>query len=165
MSFRLEQTDGPLRVTQGDAWMGGIDFSPHELNELCVKVRAGLEGRSGGSTPTPIYTFNIVQRNGTQIIGGERYKVDMNKVPKESNPLEKLVLVFPNPASTFLKMSASDLDEREITLTDGLWRTLYETRFRQHLNLDITPYASGLYFVKIVNRKTNAIQVEKIVIK
>ncbi|MEY4937120.1 MAG: hypothetical protein RIS64_3479 [Bacteroidota bacterium] len=157
----------PLKVTEDNAWIGGLDFAPQELNELCVQVVGDDLGiRSKVTNPAKkTYTFDIVQYNGKDVIGGERYKVDLTKLQKNSIPTEKLVFVFPNPASNDLHFRVNDLLEREVTLTDGLGRIYHQQRFTQDLNIDISRYVSGIYFAKIFNYTTNSIQVEKIVVK
>lgn len=78
-------------------------------------------------------------------------------------------VVYPNPASSevFLKLSAELQEECTITLTDGIGRTLITKQISkeeatQNIRLDISNYASGIYFINVVTpEKTLSFKVSK----
>ncbi len=77
---------------------------------------------------------------------------------------EKEVLIFPNPATEFIKVSLYKALETEVQLllTDALGKTILQEEGRTvgehwYFELDVSQFASGIYFIRIISDKKSII--------
>ena len=61
--------------------------------------------------------------------------------------------VFPNPAHSYLHVSAPELTNGELTVTDLEGRSIYQTKFNKFKTLYVGDFEPGIYVVKIRGNK------------
>ncbi len=157
-----------VSVSSADSTMGTVSCTPSGSVEAGTSVTAtatpatnhiftGWVNAAGDtvSTATP-YTFTVTA--DITLVGTFRY----NGVGIETVSLDNVSL-FPNPASTSVTISGLEA-KATVTLVDinghvsGQWTAKDNT-----LTIDLTNYATGTYFVRIVGEQ--AMAVRKLIIK
>lgn len=75
------------------------------------------------------------------------------------------VNIYPNPASDFVTISLSDVHYNSILLTDMFGKTFYNENIngKSTVNLNLAPYPSGVYFLKLINQKEQKTLSKKII--
>jgi len=83
----------------------------------------------------------------------------VTEIPQE----EKWVQIFPNPAQGELTVSG-ELSKYQIEIIDAIGISLRKYELvNSKQTLDISSLSSGLYFIKILNKETNQVQIQKVV--
>jgi len=59
------------------------------------------------------------------------------------------LIIYPNPASTFVQIEINSSEEFNVELFDMSGRKLYQTQMNGDISIDLNAYATGIYFVKI----------------
>lgn len=72
--------------------------------------------------------------------------------------LENEILVFPNPANEFIFIKGSSQKEYEIYLRDINSKVVLELKFLECYNIDISKFASGVYFYEVLDSNKNSIK-------
>lgn len=75
------------------------------------------------------------------------------------------ISVFPNPTNNMITVSLQSNTNDEIILTDMYGKVCYteNANNRNSVTFDLTPYSSGMYFLKIINRKEKKSASKKII--
>lgn len=75
------------------------------------------------------------------------------------------ISVFPNPANNMVTVSFQSNTSDEIILTDMYGKVCYTENInnKSSVVLDLTPYSSGIYFLKIINQKEKKSASKKII--
>ncbi len=69
--------------------------------------------------------------------------------------------IYPNPAKDFIIVESSDNKNWEITIYNSLGQSVFESSLKNNLIIDISGFASGVYYISIKNE--NNISYEKII--
>jgi hypothetical protein len=79
--------------------------------------------------------------------------------------LNNEIIFFPNPVTDILNVSFQDNSLSEINLTDVFGEIVYSERIegKTSVNINISSFPSGLYFLKIINKKNEKTISKKIV--
>jgi hypothetical protein len=77
----------------------------------------------------------------------------------------KTLHIYPNPASNSIAISCEDNDASMIEVIDRLGRVVYRDKSQgcEELSVDITGYASGLYFVRLMDDEGRIVGTGKVV--
>ena len=78
-----------------------------------------------------------------------------------------LASVYPNPVTDklYININSSTIENLTITLVDVLGKEIYKTKsFNKTLTIDVSFYASGIYFLSIKNENVKTIFNSKIIV-
>lgn len=74
------------------------------------------------------------------------------------------MMVFPNPATDQVTVFVGNDDDQALRVMDLNGRLMFEqSGFSDHINMDVSGLASGIYFVELTNQRTGERSVEKLV--
>ena len=109
-----------------------VEISELEINYADGKLYAGTYGR--GAWRTNLYDPNLSVAD-----------LQLNNIK-----------VYPNPATKEVNLSWNKGDEVDVRIYNSLGKLMYYSKNKSLINplkIDVSPYASGLYFVKMNNQK------------
>ena len=111
-----------------------------------------------------IQRVHFSEEHPTQIslpVFTKAYTTDVEEAIAEASGPE--MLVYPNPASDIITVyvnTAEDYELNVLSLDGSLISS--EGQFTDHMNLDVSGLSQGLYFIEVVNTKTNEKMVQKL---
>jgi hypothetical protein len=74
------------------------------------------------------------------------------------------MLVYPNPATDQVTIIVGNSDDQLLRVMDINGRTMFEQGgFSDHLVMDVSQLAPGIYFVELNNKRTGERSVEKLI--
>jgi hypothetical protein len=140
-------------------WVGKIDDIGIWNRPLTQQEITGLYN---GTTTTCTDTVHVTVTD-TLII---------NRLMTNLNPLtyQNTIKIYPNPANNVLNMNFGNnylaLNGYTLKITNSLSQTVYTTPINsQNTNVNISPWANGIYFVHLIDVSNNIVDIKKIVIQ
>ncbi len=85
-------------------------------------------------------------------------------VTGQKNQNTSAVSVYPIPASSLLKIQLADSEFAQYKLTDFSGRTVEEGSLNSN-EINVQQYPDGLYFLQLLNKKTDNVIIKKVIIK
>ena len=147
-------------------WGGGNWAHDGKLDDIGIWNRAltqqEITGLYNGTTTTCTDTVHVTVTD-TLII---------NRTMTNLNPLtyQNTIKIYPNPANNVLNMNFGNnylaLNGYTLKITNSLSQTVYTTPINsQNTNVNISPWANGIYFVHLIDVSNNIVDIKKIVIQ
>ncbi|MEO1624508.1 MAG: tyrosinase family protein, partial [Bacteroidota bacterium] len=162
--------DGRIQLTGDGATLQGIALQPNQISNLCLTF---VPTQATGET----FEFDIVQRNGEEVIGGETFLIegitDRATIDKRSSGQQQVLqsrpmqsYVYPNPASEFIRYEVLDGNQlSQLSLYDIQGR-LVLSKFAQddYGRIPVADQARGTYLLKLVF-KDGSFETHKVILK
>ncbi len=114
----------------------------------------------------PLFIYGITTQDGTPQPTILRYQKTPGLLSLNSNSLQKIASIFPNPSNGKFVLQGfnNDLQNANIAIYNVLGSIVYSSEMKQDSNdIDISNQAKGVYFVKIT--KEGKTQTQKIIIE
>jgi glucose/arabinose dehydrogenase len=126
-------------------------------NEIGTVNQAGDLTFHGTFGTSSITSFGVDVDNNLYVVafggGGSVYKVkDNTPLSIDTNEMQNVVL-YPNPAREFVNLNFENLNISEVSIIDlnGNFINTFENLNNKNLQIDVSNYSSGVYFVKLTN--------------
>jgi beta-glucanase (GH16 family) len=124
-------------------------FAETPMNNVSGKIfTQTITGQTLGSTIS--YACKFAFAGGLSVTKYLSYTVGNSCSLGVENPSELKQLAYPNPVENSLQLQMFD-DQNQITLTDILGRKVLEDIVKSSHTIDMSPFKSGIYFLKINN--------------
>lgn len=147
----------------------GDEFDPTNIFENCDYTYSNnynnLQTLAGAILPegTTIVTWEIENEHG--VINSCMFTVTVNEYTGISDLNENLIQVFPNPTTSYVNISAENIDIQNIKLVDvyGQKTDVQTSQNSSDFKVDFPNQATGIYFLKIETKE--GIITKKVIIK
>ncbi|HHG83984.1 MAG TPA: hypothetical protein ENJ82_04480, partial [Bacteroidetes bacterium] len=124
-----------VRFQQENANIQGFTLAPYEIAQGCISIVPIDSSNTEG-----FYSFDIRQYSGNELIGGERFEVDMKSVVdgrSSSGSLEKQIeqvaegfLIHPNPAKDYFTISSREFGaDNSIEIYNEIGQMVFSAQF------------------------------------
>jgi beta-glucanase (GH16 family) len=124
-------------------------FAETPMNNVSGKIfTQTITGQTLGSTIS--YACKFAFAGGLSVTKYLSYTVGNSCSLGVENPSELKQLAYPNPVENSLQLQMFD-EQNQITLTDILGRKVLEDIVKSSHTIDMSPFKSGIYFLKINN--------------
>ena len=152
-NFRIHQ-DGRVQLTGDGANLQGIQLQPGVITNFCLTFVPNIVTQE-------TFEFDIIQRNGTEVVGGETYVIEgIQDRDKRRLNLDQQNLairpnysyVFPNPAKSVVRYQISgDRELSRVSMYDIQGRLVIDQSTNDRYGrLPVDGQARGIYFVKMI---------------
>ncbi len=106
------------------------------------------------------FYFVMLQANGNggtsgDVVAKGMKKAVMNVLSATKDEQNKLVKVFPNPATDYINVSIPDNETADLILTDVAGKKIFETQVQNSYVLDVRAMKHGIYFIKLNGKNIN----------
>jgi hypothetical protein len=116
---------------------------------------------------------DIVQKNGTEIIGGERYRLYLPSGDEDVDGRSRDIVtssetvIYPNPTSgSFTIKAANPIHNYKAAISNVMGELIFSCDdFESELQVDARAFGVGLYLVTIENKVTGEIESKKLIVQ
>jgi len=118
--------------------------------------------------------FDIVQKNGSEIIGGERYRLYIPSSGEENVEGRSRTImasaetvIYPNPTTGNFTIKPVNLSQSyEVSISNAVGEVVYSHKgFTSELQIDGSAFGAGLYLVTIENNVTGETESRKLIVQ
>lgn len=164
-----------VRFQEVNAKIEGFSFAPYEIAEGCVSIEAIDTNNTEG-----FYNFDIRQYSGSELIGGQRFEVDLksvvegrsstgsvNEAPEQAELLMEGFLIFPNPAREYFVVSSREFGEdNTMEIYNEIGQLVFSADFSgTSFNANTSSFGKGIFIVKIKVKENGKEFVKKLVLQ
>ncbi len=139
-----ESTEGPLHASWKISASGEELALSNPAQEIMDSHVFGAQTPDVASARIPNGTGDFVQQAATFGINNETNLSVRNQTLDQFR-------VYPNPASDLIYLSGNLLAGMPVTLYDPLGKKVFQGNFSDHMQIDTTKFASGLYLLRCGN--------------
>ncbi len=143
--------------TGPELWVtDGTMFGTHILSDIYVGNNScfGISSSGDQNFKPCIAGNNLFFVADDGIHGSELWSMTLLTVPiDESNNLKSPVTIFPNPASTEIKLNIADNDVKLMNIFNSLGESIIQDKIKNSsstIDIDISGLANGIYIIEMV---------------
>jgi ligand-binding sensor domain-containing protein len=135
---------------------GGVFLSTNNANSWTIE-NTGLT-----TSGHYVHAFAVTETDifvGTETNVFKRSLSDFGIVGIEESQQDINFILYPNPAESTLNIQVTSAKPKQkIEITDMLGHGIYTSTINEKINVDISDFASGVYFVKLYDKSTVGIK-------
>ncbi len=117
------------------------------------------------TTPSVNTTYSVIATNPsgcTRTATTSIVRIDCTSL--NETIAENAVLVYPNPANSFIEVNSNGLNAGKIQIIDALGRVIIEAKHANHLTkIKVENLNSGLYFLRLMNENDKMVKEIKLI--
>ena len=149
-----------------------LNLDPNEYNIIFGEII--LMGNNvvleAGDQVEMVATQSITLEPGFQAKDGSHFiaRIDSSAagISSAENPIRHID-IFPNPSKDFISVQFNNpqyIDNYSLYITDLNGKVLYKnTALKEHIQIDISSFSEGVYFLKTIDKQTKSASVHKII--